>query len=193
MIRILLLSILFYESALAHLGPARREGALDEGQEHPWSKALDECMAAGGQRSDCWESMPPDVLAELEAWEAERGVVRRRQFESRPQLENATSYEIQIGDGVLKIHSFSAPIDVDENRLRNLTNVDRSTPLTLQDWGDFSGYQYDYAERGSFFRQWWLMKQKTMMFIVFESRVALDDAVSDEIDRIVNSVTVNES
>ena len=112
---------------------------------------------------------------------------------SQPQLENATSYEMEVGDGVLKIHSFSAPMVVDENRLRNLTNVDRSTPLTLQDWGDFSGYQYDYAERGSFFRQWWLVNQRTMMFIVYESRVELDDAVSDEIDRIVNSMTVNES
>jgi hypothetical protein len=125
MIRTLLLSILIYESVAA-------QGALDEGHEHPWSRALDECMAAGGQRSDCWESMPPDILAELEAWEAERGVIRRRQFESRPQLENATSYEIEVGDGVLKIHSFNAPIDVGEDRLRNLTNVDRSTPLTLQ-------------------------------------------------------------
>jgi hypothetical protein len=186
MIRILLLSILFYESVAA-------EGALDEGLEHPWSRALDECMAAGGQRSDCWESMPPDILAEMEVWEAERGVVRRRQFDSRPQLENATSYEMEVGDGVLKIHSFSAPIDVSENRLRNLTNVDLSTPLTLRDWGEFSGYQYDYAERGSFFRQWWLVNQRTIMFIVYESRVALDDAVSDEIDGIVNSITVNES
>jgi hypothetical protein len=31
------------------------------------------------------------------------------------------------------------------------------------------------------------------MFIVYESRVELDDAVSDEIDSIVNSLTVNES
>lgn len=185
MIRIFLLSILFSESVAA-------QGALDEGHEHPWTQAIDECMAAGGQRSDCYESMPQDIRAELEAWEAERGVVRRRQFESRPQLENATSYEIEIGDGVLKFHSFSAPIDVGENRLRNLTNVDRSTPLILQEWGDFSGYQYDYAERGSFFRQWWLVNQRTMMFIVYESRVELDDAVSDEIDRIVNSMTVNE-
>jgi hypothetical protein len=186
MIRILLLSILFYESVAA-------QGALDEGQEYPWTQALDECMAAGGQRSDCWESMPPDILAELEAWEAERGVIRRRQFGSRPQLENATSYEIEVGEGVLKIHSFNAPIDVGDDRLRNLTNVDRSTPLTLQDWGDFSGYQYDYAERGSFFRQWWLVNQRTMMFIVYESRVELDDALGDEIDRVVNSITVNES
>jgi hypothetical protein len=114
MIRTLLLSILIYESVAA-------QGALDEGHEHPWSRALDECMAAGGQRSDCWESMPPDILAELEAWEAERGVIRRRQFQSRPQLVN----------------------------------------------------------------------QRTMMFIVYESRVELDDAVSDEIDGIVNSLTVS--
>jgi len=180
------------ESVAADLGPARREGALDEGPEHPWSQALDECMAAGGQRSDCWESMPPEILAEMEAWEAERGVIRRRQIESRPQLENATSYEMEVGDGVLKVHSFSAPIDVSEDRLRNLTNVDRSTPLTLQDWGDFSGYQYDYAERGSFFKQWWLLNQRTMMFIVYESRVEPTAAESEAVDRMVSSMTVGE-
>jgi hypothetical protein len=186
MIRILLLSILFAESVAA-------QGALDEGQQHPWTQAIDECMAAGGQRSDCYESMPADIRDQMESWEAERGVVGRRQFESRPEVDNTASKEINVGDGILKVRSFSVPIDVDEDRLRNLTNVDRSTPLTLQEWGDFSGYQYDYAERGSFFRQWWLVNQRTMMFIVYESRVELDDAVSDEIDRIVNSMTVNES
>ena len=186
MIRILLFSILF-------CAPAAAEVELDEGRKHPWTQALDECMAAGGQRSDCWESMPAEILAEMEAWEAERGVVRRRQFEARQQLENASSYAMEVGEGVLKVHSFSAPIDVSEDRLRNLTNVDRSTPLTLQDWGDFSGYQYDYAERGSFFRQWWLVNQRTMMFIVYESRVELDDALSAEIDSIVISMTTDES
>jgi len=185
MFTILLLSLLFAGSAQAQL-------PLDEGHEHPWTQSIGECMAAGGQRSDCYESMPADIRAELEAWEAERGVVRRRQFESRPQLENAASSEIEVGDGVLKIHTFSAPIVVDENRLRNLTNVDHSTPLTLQDWGEFSGYQHDYEERGSFYRQWWLVNQTTMMFIVYESNVELDDADIREIDRIVNSMTADE-
>ena len=185
MIRILLLSILLYESAAA-------QGALDEGDKHPWTKALDECMAAGGQRSDCWNSMPPDITAEMEAWEAQRGVVRQRQFESRSQLDNATTHEMEFGDGVLKVHSFSAPIDVDENRLRNLTNVDRSTPMTVEEWGDFSGYQYDYEERGSFFRQWWLVNQRTMMLIVYESRIEPTAAESEAIDRMVSSMTVGE-
>jgi hypothetical protein len=82
---------------------------------------------------------------------------------------------------------------VDENRLRNLTNVDRSTPLVMQDWGNFSGYQYDYSEGGSFYRQWWLVKQRTMMFVVYESSVQIEDTDSDEIDRIVRSLTVNGS
>ena len=97
------------------------------------------------------------------------------------------------GNGVLKIQSISASNVVDKERLRNLTNVDRSTPLTWQDWGGFSGYQYDYSERGSFFRQWWLVDQRTIIFVVYESSVEIEGADIDEVNRIVNSMTVNGS
>jgi len=128
------------------------------------------------------------------------------------QLEISTSFGIEVadswvqkevgelvsfhhpnGDGVLKIQSYSAPSVVDKERLRNLTNVDRSTPLAWQDWGGFSGYQYDYSERGSFFRQWWLVNQRTIIFVVYESSVELQETDIGEIDRIVNSMTANES
>jgi hypothetical protein len=97
------------------------------------------------------------------------------------------------GNGVLKIQSISAPNVVDKDRLRNMTNVDRSTPLTWQDWGDFSGYQYDYSERGSFFRQWWLVDQRTIIFVVYESSVEIEGADIDEVNRIVNSMTANDT
>ena len=189
MLRILL-SILL---TMLMAGSVIAQQALNEGHQFPWSQHLSECMAAGGQRSECYESMPPDILAALEAWEAERGVIRRRQIESRPQLENTARFGMEVAGGSLKVHSFSAPMVVDENRLRNLTNVDRSTPLVMQDWGNFSGYQYDYSEDGSFYRQWWLVKQRTMMFVVYESSVEIEDTDSDEIDRIVRSLTVNGS
>lgn len=58
-----------------------------------------------------------------------------------------------------------APGNVEKERLRLLTNVEWSTPLDWQDWGDFSAYQYGYSERGSFFRQWWLVNQRTILFV----------------------------
>ena len=109
------------------------------------------------------------------------------------EMEETTIFYHPNGDGVLKIQSINAPADVGKERLRLLTNVNWSTPLAWQDWGDFSGYQYDYSERGSFFRQWWLANQRTIIFVVYESSVELQETDIDEIDRIVNSMTVNES
>ena len=97
------------------------------------------------------------------------------------------------GDGVLKIQSYSAPNVVDKERLRNMTNVDQSSPLAWQDWGDFSGYQYDYPEGGAFFRQWWLVHQRTMIFVVYESSVEIEASDIEEVDRIVKSLTVGGS
>ncbi len=58
--------------------PARYQ----EGQEQPWTALIDDCMAAGGQRTDCIENLPPDVLAQLEAWESRNAAMRRRQLET---------------------------------------------------------------------------------------------------------------
>ncbi len=58
-------------------------GRYLEGHEYPWSQPLDDCMAAGGLRTECFENLPPDILAQFEAWEAERAAMRRRQFEQR--------------------------------------------------------------------------------------------------------------
>ena len=109
------------------------------------------------------------------------------------EVEGLTIFYHPNGDGVLTILSISAPRVVDKEVLRNLTNVEWSTPLAWQDWGGFSGYQYDYSERGSFFRHWWLVNQRTIIFVVYESSVELQETDIDEIDRIVNSMTVNES
>ncbi len=109
------------------------------------------------------------------------------------EMEEMTIFYHPNGDGVLTIQSISAPRVVDKEVMRNLTNVNWSTPLAWQDWGGFSGYQYDYSERGSFFRQWWLANQRTIIFVVYESSVELQETDIDEIDRIVNSMTVNES
>jgi tRNA nucleotidyltransferase (CCA-adding enzyme) len=57
-------------------------------------------------------------------------------------------------------------------------------------WGDYSGYQYNYSERGSFYRQWWLANDRTIIFIVFDSNTELEEIEIDEIDKIVNSITV---
>jgi len=94
------------------------------------------------------------------------------------------------GKGILKMQSYSAPDFVSKEHLRNLTNVDWSMPLIWQNWGDYSGYQYNYSERGSFYRQWWLANDRTIIFIVFDSNTELEEIEIDEIDKIVNSITV---
>ena len=95
------------------------------------------------------------------------------------------------GVGNLKMLSYDAPAIVSEHMLRNMTNVDSSTPLTWQNWGDYSGYQYDYLERGSFYRQWWLASERTILFITYQCDPQSKDIETDEVDKIVQSITVN--
>jgi hypothetical protein len=95
------------------------------------------------------------------------------------------------GNGILTILSFNAPDTVSKDILRNMTNVASSTPLIWQNWGDYSGYQYDYLERGSFYRQWWLAIERTIIFFVYESNTESKNIEIDEINKIVNSITVN--
>jgi len=96
-------------------------------------------------------------------------------------------------NGILKIQPYSAPDFVSPAILRNMTNVESSTTLTWQNWGDYSGYQYDYAEGGSFFRQWWLTDERTIIFIVYESNTESRNIEIDEVNKIVNSIMVNTS
>ena len=95
------------------------------------------------------------------------------------------------GVGSLKILPFDAPAVVSEDILRNMTNVEFSVLLTWKNWGDYSGYQYDYFERASFYRQWWLANETGIIFIVYESNTESKDIEIDEINKIIDSIAVN--
>ncbi len=116
-------------------------------------------------------------------------------IERGPQADHEWGDLISInhpnGNGILKMQLYSTPDFVSKEILRNMTNVDSSTPLTWQKWGDYSGYQYDYLERGSFYRQWWLANKRTIIFIVYDSDTESKNIEIDEINKIVNSITVN--
>ncbi len=113
--------------------------------------------------------------------------------QAQPEFGDLISVYHPNGNGILKMRFYSTPDFVSKERLRNMTNVDWSTPLISQNWGDYSGYQYDYAERGSFYRQWWIANKTGIIFIVYDSNTALKDIEIDEINKIVNSITVNTS
>ena len=94
-------------------------------------------------------------------------------------------------DGVLQIGSIiSLPGKPAQNRMRLLTNLDSSVDLTWQKWGELSGYQYDYAEAGKFYRQWWLTHHNKVMFVVYSSKVK-DESLRNVIDEMVKSLTVS--
>ena len=93
--------------------------------------------------------------------------------------------------GVLKLSSLKIPAPTTMERLRNLTNVDSSVDLDWESWGDYSGYQYDYSERGKSFRQWWLMKEEEILFVVYKSGIR-DDPKNEVIDTIVGSLNLTE-
>lgn len=118
-------------------------------------------------------------------------------LEREPQAHNELRELINIyypnGNGILRIQPYNAPDFVSQEILRNMTNVDSSTTLNWQNWGDNSGYQYDYSEGGSFYRQWWLAHEKTIIFIIYNSNTESTDIEIDEINKIVNSISVNTS
>ena len=111
--------------------------------------------------------------------------------QANPEWGDLISIYHPNGNGILKMQFFSTPYPVSKDRLRNMTNVEWSTPLVWQNWGDYSGYQYDYFERASFNRQWWLANETGIIFIVYNSNTESKDIEIDEINEIVNSITVN--
>ncbi len=72
-----------------------------------------------------------------------------------------------------------------------LTNVERSTVLEWQDWGDFSGYQYSYVENQSFFKQWWLSNEGTILLITYESSDNEPQVEIGTIEEMLNSIKIN--
>ena len=116
-------------------------------------------------------------------------------IEKAPQSQDNFGKWISIHhpdrDGILKILSFRAPISVDPERLRELTNVDWSEQLDWESWGGFSGYQYSYFEKGLFHRQWWLTREKTILFFVYSASDEPKQIETNEIERIVRSITAN--
>lgn len=76
-------------------GPALQRAQLDD---QSWVQPLNECMATGAQRTECFERLPPDMLAEYEAWEAEHANMRRRQFEQRQRLETRPAFGVEQSD-----------------------------------------------------------------------------------------------
>ena len=88
----------------------------------------------------------------------------------------------------MRFKSLTAPQALTRETLRNVTNVDSSIVLNWQTWGDFSGYQYAYAENGTFYRQWWLTNQEELLFLVY-STDSEDDSEREVISGIVDSLT----
>ena len=52
----------------------------------PWDPFIIDCMETGKHRAECFEELPPEMLAELEAYEAEQQELRRAQMELRKAL-----------------------------------------------------------------------------------------------------------
>jgi hypothetical protein len=93
------------------------------------------------------------------------------------------------GPGVLDIGSLASHGPVRPEVLRNLTNLPLTIPLTLQRWGDFSGYQHDYVEGTSFLRQWWLANDSVVIFVTYKCAVEMSELETDAIDAMVSSLS----
>ena len=95
------------------------------------------------------------------------------------------------GVGTLKVRSLVAPEIVSRDDLRNMTNVDSALQLTFKRWGDYTGFQHDYLEKDSFFRQWWLANESTIIFITYSCGIEFKEIENQQINDIVRSLKIN--
>lgn len=94
----LLLSVLLAGCIQAQLATEDAAGQDTDGGQQPWIQPLNECMAAGNSRTECFEKLPPDILARFEAWEAERAKNRRRLFQQRQNPQNSPAFGVEPDD-----------------------------------------------------------------------------------------------
>ena len=116
------------------------------------------------------------------------------------RIEPASGADYAVGDliriqrpngpGLLSLRSYASPRVVDPETLRNMTNVPIATQLTTERWGDYEGFQLDYVEGASFYRQWWLANESTLVLITYQCDAELSDLETDAIDRMVASLSV---
>ena len=127
-------------------------------------------------------SLPPIQIEIQDGWEYS--------VEQQPgdNSRSIISLRDPNGAGITRIGSYDAPTVVTRDILRTMTNVESSTPLAWQDWGDFSGYQYDYLEGDAFLRQWWLTNETIIIFITYQCDPASRDIETEQIDTVVRSI-----
>jgi len=94
------------------------------------------------------------------------------------------------GVGVLHLQAYDAPVAVSDDALRRLTNVPLVESLVKGHWGDFPGYRHDYIEGGLFHRTWWLAKGPNVVLITYECDVDKRHVEIDQIEAIVQSLTL---
>jgi hypothetical protein len=93
-------------------------------------------------------------------------------------------------EGVFQIGLIiSLPKAPTQSRMRLLTNVDSSVVLNWQKWGNFSGYHYEHAEQGKFYRQWWLTHHNRVLSVVYSSKTN-DESLHSVVDEMVKSLTI---
>jgi hypothetical protein len=101
------------------------------------------------------------------------------------------SLQHPAGTGNLKLVTYEAPAAVSKDRLRKLTNLEASTQLGWENWGDYAGYHYSYTERGTFYRQWWLANRSTVIFATYQCDPASQDVETESIEKMIRSISVD--
>ena len=149
-----------------------------------------ESIAIGTDQSITIETEPPGTIDKVISLGSYNiaipgGWLHRTEAESDQRL--ITTIYHPDGVGSLKFMSLTtAPKVVTREILRNMTNVDSSITLDWQMWGEFSGYQYDYTEDGTFYWQWWLTNQEEILFFVYSS-----DSQYDSERKVINGIVAS--
>jgi hypothetical protein len=94
------------------------------------------------------------------------------------------------GVGVLRLRTYTAPANISDEALRRLTNVPATESLMKGQWGNFQGFRHDYVESDLFHRTWWLANGGKVVFITYECGMGQQHLEIDQIERIIQSLTL---
>ena len=104
------------------------------------------------------------------------------------RLDDRVTIRNPGGVGDVTIQTLAAPENVSAQALRLLTNVEETEPLTMQVWGDYSGYQHDFVENEVFYRIWWLARDEQLVFVTYQCTAELLGSEIHDVEQIVLSL-----
>lgn len=87
----------------------------------------------------------------------------------------------------LRIKNLSTPTSITSQQLRLLTNVPESINLSLEKWGEYTGFNYENFENNTFYMHWWLTSQNDLLLATYSSTLE-NETEKETVIKIISSI-----